>query len=48
MINKPREINQQRILALKQVKLAAIDFSVTAEELLALRNTVKHLPFYAN
>lgn len=47
-INKPREINQQRILALKQVKLAAIDFSVTDEELLALRNTVKHLPFYAN
>lgn len=45
-INKPRQSNQQRVLALQNVKQAAIDFSVTDEELLNLRNAAKHMPTY--
>ncbi len=43
LIHKPRQLNPERVRALSQLKFAAIDFSVSDEDFLTLRNNVRNL-----
>ena len=43
LIHKPRQLNPERLRALSQLKFAAIDFSVSDEDFLTLRNNVRNL-----
>ena len=48
LINKPRQLNPERIRALQQIKFAVIDFSISDEDFLTLRNNIKKLPIYTD